>query len=974
MSKINGTRHDNILIGTSGGDTINGHGGNDTILGGAGNDTISGRKGNDNIQGGAGNDTLKGGDGNDIIKGGAGNDKIDGGSGTDLIDFSDASGGINFTLHHSSSYTTVDLTAIGLGIDKYKNIEGVIGTNFDDTIIGSNGHNTIFGGDGNDTLIGGNEDDIINGGAGDDKIIGGKDDDVLTGGAGKDIFVYNTVSDSKPSERDVITDFTQGDDKIDLRPLLGPTDLDFGGTTPTSHGVWFQQDVSHNRTFVFADVNGNTTPDLKIQLNGIFNLNSEDFLGVTSSKTANTAPTITSDGGKDTASVSVAENTTAVTTVTAADPDAGDTKTFSISGGDDAAQFSIDSGTGALSFKSAPDFEHPTDTGGDNVYDVNVKVTDNGSLFDTQAIAVAVTNVNEPLFTKNADTVDFNTVVAGTYINGTQYDALGGDDIVMLAANGAAAAAAGFDPTHPFHGGDGNDTITGGGLDDKIDGGDGQDTINSNAGNDQITMPVTSGDVDTINAGDGNDTLLLSGIVSEVVPGNHVVVVDLSSTTDQVVSIGGDADALTQINFENLDASGLGSSVKASGSDGDNTIIGSDGDDIINGGDGNDTLNGGLGQDNISGGAGNDSIFMDVTAGNVDTIDAGPNNDTLALYGIAGGVVTVDLSATDQVVSIGGVADNVLVQQNFENLDASFLVGSINATGSDGDNTIIGSSGDDIINGGAGNDTLNGGAGNNTLNGGSGDDTYRIDLVPGNNTINDSGSFLNGDTSIIVANGADLSGLNFERIGNDLVASLFGSSTTTVNQYSGGKVEHLQFEGGASIFGYDLGTGTYNLSSDNTSPLDGGLFFQQDVIAGSGLDEILNGVGGNDLLFGNGGADTLNGGAGADLLVGGAGSDTFVFNDTSESSANLSFSDFITDFVHGTDKIDLSGIDAITGGGDQAFAFAGNNASTVANGVTWSEDGGNTILHIDNSGNTTPDMQIILTGHDLGLTDTDFIL
>ncbi len=39
--------------------------------------------------------------------------------------------------------------------------------------------------------------------------------------------------------------------------------------------------------------------------------------------------------------------------------------------------------------------------------------------------------------------------------------------------------------------------------------------------------------------GTDTDTLVLSGVV----PGNHVVVVDLSSTTDQVVSIGGVADA-----------------------------------------------------------------------------------------------------------------------------------------------------------------------------------------------------------------------------------------------------------------------------------------------------------------------------------------------------------------------------------------------------------------------------------------------
>ena len=57
---------------------------------------------------------------------------------------------------------------------------------------------------------------------------------------------------------------------------------------------------------------------------------------------------ITSNGGGNTASVSIAENSTAVTTVTATDPDAGQTLSYSIIGGADASKFTIDSTTGAL--------------------------------------------------------------------------------------------------------------------------------------------------------------------------------------------------------------------------------------------------------------------------------------------------------------------------------------------------------------------------------------------------------------------------------------------------------------------------------------------------------------------------------------------------------------------------------------------------------------------------------------------------
>ncbi len=75
------------------------------------------------------------------------------------------------------------------------------------------------------------------------------------------------------------------------------------------------------------------------------------------------APVITSDGGGASASLNVAENSSAVTTVTATDLD-GPSLTYSISGGADAAKFTINASTGVLSFLAAPDYEAPTDAGG----------------------------------------------------------------------------------------------------------------------------------------------------------------------------------------------------------------------------------------------------------------------------------------------------------------------------------------------------------------------------------------------------------------------------------------------------------------------------------------------------------------------------------------------------------------------------------------------------------------------------------
>jgi|GEM_PF-3329921 len=120
----------------------------------------------------------------------------------------------------------------------------------------------------------------------------------------------------------------------------------------------------------------------------------------------NDAPEITSDGGGDTATVNVDENTTDVTTVTSSDVDGG-TPVYSIlaTADTDHALFDIDSSTGKLTFKSAPDYENPTDVGGtngDNAYVVDVQVSDGNGGTDVQQLTVNVQDVDE------ASYVDFS--------------------------------------------------------------------------------------------------------------------------------------------------------------------------------------------------------------------------------------------------------------------------------------------------------------------------------------------------------------------------------------------------------------------------------------------------------------------------------------------------------------------------------------------------------------------------------------
>ncbi len=107
-------------------------------------------------------------------------------------------------------------------------------------------------------------------------------------------------------------------------------------------------------------------------------------------------PVITSDGGGASFAVDVAENSTAVTTVTATDADLpAQTLSYSISGGADSTKFNIDSDSGVLTFATAPDFDSPSDTDGDNEYEVTVEVSDGAGRTDSQDITVSVTDLND---------------------------------------------------------------------------------------------------------------------------------------------------------------------------------------------------------------------------------------------------------------------------------------------------------------------------------------------------------------------------------------------------------------------------------------------------------------------------------------------------------------------------------------------------------------------------------------------------
>jgi VCBS repeat-containing protein len=87
----------------------------------------------------------------------------------------------------------------------------------------------------------------------------------------------------------------------------------------------------------------------------------------------------------------------------------------------------------------------------------------------------------------------------------------------------------------------------------------------------------------------------------------------------------------------------------------------------------------------------------------------------------------------------------------------------------------------------------------------------------------------------------------------------------------------------------------------------------------------LSGLAGNDILEGAGGTDIMLGGTGADTLFGGLGADRFKFNVKTETPKGANH-DVILDFSGSggeADIVDLSGIDAKKGAGNQAFKFIG---------------------------------------------------
>ena len=126
--------------------------------------------------------------------------------------------------------------------------------------------------------------------------------------------------------------------------FLSPPDFE----SPTDNGL----DNTYNFTVTVSDGSLSSTQSIAV---AVGNVNEAPSFSIASAQ-------------------SYVENSGATISVVANDPDASSSLTYTLSGAD-ASKFTI-SGSGVLSFSSAPDYESPSDSGSNNVFNVSVAVFD----------------------------------------------------------------------------------------------------------------------------------------------------------------------------------------------------------------------------------------------------------------------------------------------------------------------------------------------------------------------------------------------------------------------------------------------------------------------------------------------------------------------------------------------------------------------------------------------------------------------
>jgi Ca2+-binding RTX toxin-like protein len=146
-----------------------------------------------------------------------------------------------------------------------------------------------------------------------------------------------------------------------------------------------------------------------------------------------------------------------------------------------------------------------------------------------------------------------------------------------------------------------------------------------------------------------------------------------------------------------------------------------------------------------------------------------------------------------------------------------------------------------------------------------------------------------------------------------------------------------------------------------------------DVLSGGAGNDRLVGGNGNDKLYGGDGQDRLVGGGGSDQLTGGEGKDFFVFKAVAHSTPVAR--DTITDFARLQDKIDVSQIDAVEGGSNDAFIWIGEKSfSGRAGEIRYQSTESGLTIQGDVDGDGTTDLLIELRAEYHSFSAQDLVL
>lgn len=486
-------------------------------------------------------------------------------------------------------------------------------------------------------------------------------------------------------------------------------------------------------------------------------------------------------------------------------------------------------------------------------------------------------------------------------------------------------------------------TLTGNGLNNTLQGGAAGDTLNGGDGNDTL---LGGGGSDAMTGGLGNDTYRVEqagDTVTEAASGGT----DTVETTLASYTLGAEVENLTGI-------SGAGQSL--TGNSLANSITGGAGIDTLSGGGGGDTLRGNGGADTFvaTAGGGADTIadfvvgtdkidvsafgsYQSVVQDGADTLVTVASGVTFRLTGVTASTVTsASFTGIAGPTLINGTAKSETINGT-AGADQIFGLGgndTINAGGGDdevdggeGVDKLYGEDGADDLIGGASNDLLDGGVGADQMTGGLGADTYYVDNA-GDLVVEDVsdpakdfvfttlasytlGANLENLTGTL-AGGQTLTGNNVENIiqgagGNDVIDGLAGQDT--LRGGAGGDV----INGGSEadkIYG-----------DDGADQLFGGA--HGDSLWGGAANDVIDGGLDGDKIYGEAGDDRIIGGEGTDTLTGGDGADVFVVSVGGGG-------DLITDFVIGTDKIDLTAYGAY----QSIVQQSADTLITFAKGVT----------------------------------------